>query len=136
MWVVTFAHCIHCVFEHVRTSLFVFAHICVLYVHLCLCVENMSSPEDWRGGGGSCLCVSGLCVFAGGRMGGVIVSLGRCVCVCILGGEVCRSRNSLLGWSDLRERERRVLGVCVKRTLLYIQTLKEGTTSSAGTVQM
>lgn len=52
------------------------------------------------------------------------------------GGEVCRSRNSLLGWSDLRERERRVLGVCVKRTLLYIQTLKEGTTSSAGTVQM
>ncbi len=62
------------------------------------------------GGGGLFVCLRFVFVL-GGRMGGVIVSLGRCVCLSC--GGVCRSRNCLLGWSGLRKRERRVLGACM-----------------------
>lgn len=64
------------------------------------------------GEGGWCYCVSReVCVFVFGGGGG---------------GGVCRSRNSLLGWSDLRTRVRRVCAcvqicvcVCIEDIAIY-----------------
>ena len=78
-------------------------------MHLCLCVENMSSTEDWRGG--LFVCLGFVCVCGG--KDGWCHCVSWEVCVFVFWGGVCRSRNSLLGWSGFRERERRVLCVCV-----------------------
>lgn len=89
-----------------------------------MCVENMGSLEDC----GKSVCVSicesqVVCVFAGGRMGDVIVSRGRCVCLGSWGGVVCRSRKSLLGWSGLRNKGGGVC-MCVYGGLCYLFRLR------------
>ena len=69
-------------------------------------------------------------------MGGVIVSLGRCACLYF--GGVFAGLVTLCWGGLVSEKEKGgfCVCVCVQRTLLYIQTLKEGTASSVGTVQM
>lgn len=69
--------------------------------------------------------MSWLVFVLGGRIGGVIVSLGRCVCLS-WGGAVCRSRNSLLGWSGKRKKKEKgglkvpaCVHVCIEGIAIY-----------------
>lgn len=89
VWLVTFNHCTHCVFEHVK-RVFALTHICV-----CPCTENMSR---FKGCGGS-VCVSRGC----GRGWLMLFCLPWFVCLCNGGegmGGICRARNSLC-WGGL-----------------------------------